>query len=229
MYAWWADVVKESITGDHTPVVKMHHRYGMILFIASEVMFFVAWFWAYFDQFFRHDDIEQYARVEFMGPTWPPTGVELFDPFHLPLFNTLILLTSGTTVTWAHHALIHNDRNGLKVGLWLTIALGALFTCRAGHRVLARRLRLSRQHLWRDLLHGDRLPRLPRAGRHDLPDRLLDPRLCRQPDAEAPPRFRVRRLVLALRRRGLAVPVCRHLCVGQLGRADRTTAKRGTA
>jgi len=129
MYAWWSDVVKESITGDHTPVVMMHHRYGMILFIASEVMFFVAWFWAYFDQFFRHDDTEQYARVDFMGPAWPPTGVELFDPFHLPLFNTLILLTSGTTVTWAHHALIHNDRNGLKVGLWLTIALGALFTC----------------------------------------------------------------------------------------------------
>jgi cytochrome c oxidase subunit 3 len=128
MYAWWADVVRESLTGDHTPVVKMHHRYGMILFIASEVMFFVAWFWAYFDQFFRHDDIEQYARVETMGATWPPIGVELFDPFHLPLFNTLILLTSGTTVTWAHHALIHNDRTGLKVGLWLTVILGALFT-----------------------------------------------------------------------------------------------------
>ncbi len=129
MYAWWSDVVHESVTGDHTPVVMMHHRYGMILFIASEVMFFVAWFWAYFDQFFRHDDVEQYSRVEFMGGSWPPSGVELFDPFHLPLFNTLILLTSGTTVTWAHHALIHNDKNGLKAGLWLTIALGALFTC----------------------------------------------------------------------------------------------------
>ncbi|MEO6015180.1 MAG: cytochrome c oxidase subunit 3 [Devosia sp.] len=129
MYAWWSDVVKESITGDHTPVVKMHHRYGMILFIASEIMFFVAWFWAYFDQFFRHDDVEQYSRVDFMGATWPPHGVELFDPFHLPLFNTLILLTSGTTVTWAHHALIHNDKQGLKAGLWLTIILGAMFTC----------------------------------------------------------------------------------------------------
>ncbi|MEQ1901008.1 MAG: cytochrome c oxidase subunit 3 [Devosia sp.] len=129
MYAWWSDVVHESVTGDHTPVVKMHHRYGMILFIASEVMFFVAWFWAYFDQFFRHGDTEQVARVEFMGPTWPPTGVELFDPFHLPLFNTLILLTSGTTVTWAHHALITGDRRSLKFGLWLTIILGALFTC----------------------------------------------------------------------------------------------------
>jgi cytochrome c oxidase subunit 3 len=129
MYAWWSDVVHESVSGDHTPVVKMHHRYGMILFIASEVMFFVAWFWAYFDQFFRHADIEQPTRVEVMGGSWPPVGVELFDPFHLPLFNTLILLTSGTTVTWAHHALITGDKKSLKFGLWLTIALGALFTC----------------------------------------------------------------------------------------------------
>src|SRR5688572_28427778 len=127
-YAWWSDVLREATHGDHTPVVQMHHRYGMILFIASEVMFFVAWFWAYFDQFFRHDDIEQYARVEFMGPTWPPYGIELFDPFHLPLFNTLILMNSATTVTWAHHALIHGDRKGLKAGLWLTVALGLLFT-----------------------------------------------------------------------------------------------------
>ncbi len=128
-YGWWSDVNKESNNGvDHTPVVQMHHRYGMILFIASEVMFFVAWFWAYFDGFFRLDDVEQYARVAATSGLWPPTGVELFDPFHLPLFNTLILLTSGTTVTWAHHALLENDREGLKWGLVLTIALGALFT-----------------------------------------------------------------------------------------------------
>ena len=129
MYAWWTDVVHEAQAGDHTPVVRMHHRYGMLLFIASEVMFFVAWFWAYFDQFLRRGDTEQYARVDFMGPTWPPQGIELFDPFHLPLFNTLLLLTSGTTVTWAHHALIHGDRKGLKWGLALTIVLGVLFTC----------------------------------------------------------------------------------------------------
>lgn len=129
MYAWWSDVVKESAAGDHTPVVQMHHRYGMMLFIASEVMFFVAWFWAYFDGFFRLDDVEQYARVAATGGIWPPTGVELFDPFHLPLFNTLILLTSGTTVTWAHHALLEGDRDGLRWGLVLTIALGVLFSC----------------------------------------------------------------------------------------------------
>jgi len=128
MYAWWSDVVKESVTGSHTPVVQMHHRYGMILFIASEVMLFVAFFWAYFDQFFRVDDIEQFTRVAVTGGAWPPTGIELFDPFHLPLFNTIILLTSGTTVTWAHHALLEGDRKGVKYGLWLTVALGILFS-----------------------------------------------------------------------------------------------------
>jgi cytochrome c oxidase subunit 3 len=129
MFAWWSDVVKEGAEGDHTPVVRMSHRYGMILFIASEVMFFVAWFWAYFDGFFNHASPEQYARVAALGTSWPPTGVELFNPFHLPLFNTLLLLTSGTTVTWAHHALIHNDRDGLRWGLVLTIVLGITFTC----------------------------------------------------------------------------------------------------
>ena len=127
-YAWWSDVIREGKAGDHTPVVMMHHRYGMILFIASEVMFFVAWFWAYFDGFFNQEAHEQYARIASMGTSWPPTGVELFDPFHLPLFNTLILLTSGTTVTWAHHALLHKDKRGLVWGLVITVLLGLLFT-----------------------------------------------------------------------------------------------------
>ncbi len=127
-FVWWADVIKEADSGDHTPVVQMHHRYGMILFIASEVMFFVAWFWAYFDGFFRVDDIEQFARVAATGGQWPPVGIEIFDPWHLPLFNTMLLLASGTAVTWAHHALLEDDRKGLKWGLLLTILLGALFT-----------------------------------------------------------------------------------------------------
>ena len=104
----------EAETGDHTRVVQISHRYGMILFIASEVMFFVAWFWAFFDASLFTGEAIQYARVEFTGGHWPPKGIEVFDPWHLPLLNTLILLTSGTTVTWAHHALLHNDRKGLK-------------------------------------------------------------------------------------------------------------------
>jgi cytochrome c oxidase subunit III len=128
MYAWWADVVREAQAGDHTRVVQMHHRYGMILFIASEVMFFVAWFWAYFDAAFYTGEAIQYSRSELTGGQWPPKGIAVFNPFELPLFNTLILLTSGTTVTWAHHALLHGDRDGLKKGLWATVALGILFS-----------------------------------------------------------------------------------------------------
>ncbi len=128
MAGWWADVINEAHAGDHTRVVQIHHRYGMIMFIASEVMFFVAWFWAYFDASLYANEAIQYARVEKLGGQWPPAGIEVFNPWHLPLLNTLILLTSGTTVTWAHHALLHNDREGLKQGLWLTIILGALFT-----------------------------------------------------------------------------------------------------
>jgi cytochrome c oxidase subunit 3 len=128
MYAWWADVIAEAHGGDHTRVVQIHLRYGMILFIASEVMFFVAWFWAFFDASLFADEAQQVARVEFTGGQWPPEGVQVFDPWHLPLLNTLILLTSGTTVTWAHHALLHNDRQGLIRGLALTVLLGALFT-----------------------------------------------------------------------------------------------------
>ncbi len=128
MYAWWVDVIREANEGHHTRVVQLHLRYGMIMFIASEVMFFVAWFWAFFDASLFAGEAQQVARVEHTGGHWPPDGVEVFNPWHLPLLNTLILLTSGTTVTWAHHALLHNDREGLKWGLILTIVLGAFFT-----------------------------------------------------------------------------------------------------
>ena len=121
-YGWWSKVVNEANGGDHTPIVQLHLRYGMILFIASEVMFFVAWFWAFFNAALFP------SHVEAVGGVWPPAGIEVLDPFVFPLLNTLILLLSGTTVTWAHHSLIHNDREGLKNGLWLTILLGLTFS-----------------------------------------------------------------------------------------------------
>jgi cytochrome c oxidase subunit III len=137
-YFWWADVVKEAHAGDHTPVVQLHLRYGMILFIASEVMFFVGWFWAWFDFSLFPVALEVKDGVVSIieGPNsithaagvWPPKGLEVIDAFHFPLLNTLILLCSGTTITWAHHALLHGDREGLKKGLWLTIILGAIFS-----------------------------------------------------------------------------------------------------
>ncbi|MBZ9654233.1 cytochrome c oxidase subunit 3 [Phyllobacterium lublinensis] len=128
MYGWWSDTIKESKQGHHTRVVSLHLRYGMIMFIASEVMFFVAWFWAFFDASLFPGEVQQVARTAFTGGVWPPKGVEVLDPLHLPLYNTIILLLSGTTVTWAHHALIHNDRKGLVTGLTLTVLLGILFS-----------------------------------------------------------------------------------------------------
>ena len=137
-FSWWSDVINEAHAGDHTPVVQLHLRYGMILFIASEVMFFVGWFWAWFDfsLFPVPVEIVDGAVTSLFGQEgavaasiWPPKGIHVIDAFSLPLLNTLILLCSGTTITWAHHSLIHGDREGLKKGLWLTIILGLTFSC----------------------------------------------------------------------------------------------------
>ena len=157
MWMWWRDVIREAHKGDHTPVVRLHLRYGMIMFIASEVMFFVAWFWAYFDASLFPAAVEalpvtgtdgtvsqgremigMVQRNQLTGGHWPPkptgdgTFTATFNPWGLPLVNTLILLLSGTTVTWAHHALLENNRKGLIWGLTLTVILGILFTaCQA--------------------------------------------------------------------------------------------------
>ena len=153
MFSWWANVITEAHQGFHTPVVQLHLRYGMILFIASEVMFFVGWFWAFFDFSLFPAPVAYdmathttslIADAAATASTWPPKGIEVINAFKFPLLNTIILLTSGTTVTWAHHALIHGQRGGEKTGLWgllgvgnrdgvlkglwLTIVLGLLFS-----------------------------------------------------------------------------------------------------
>ena len=118
MFVWWRDVIHEAtFQGYHTPVVQIGLRYGMALFIASEVMFFVAFFWAFFS-----------SSLFPVGGVWPPKGIHPFDPFDFPFLNTLILLLSGTTVTWAHHSLLEDDRNGLIRGLASRCFLGLCFT-----------------------------------------------------------------------------------------------------
>ncbi|MGH1368632.1 MAG: cytochrome c oxidase subunit 3 [Maritimibacter sp.] len=125
MFAWWSQVVEEGQTGDHTKVVQIGLRYGVILFIMSEVMFFVAWFWS----FFKHAMYPMTEGSPAIDGVWPPVGIETFDPWHLPLINTLILLLSGAAATWAHHALAHeNNRRDLVTGLAVAVGLGALFT-----------------------------------------------------------------------------------------------------
>ncbi len=150
MVAWWRDVIKESLTGENTSlVVRLGLRYGMVLFIASEVMFFVAWFWAFFGAALFPGALEPVTladgsqmtnlqgnpaylgndgRLHYTGDVWPPRGVVPLDPWALPLLNTLILLLSGTTVTWAHHAVQTGNQRGLVNGLILTIVLGVMFT-----------------------------------------------------------------------------------------------------
>ncbi len=121
MFLWWRDVVREAtFEGHHTPIVQIGLRYGMALFIASEVMFFAAFFWAFFNA--------SLYPTEATGFQWPPAGIEPFDPFEVPLLNTLILLLSGCTVTWAHHELRKGNQRGTVLGLIVTILLGVTFT-----------------------------------------------------------------------------------------------------
>ena len=133
-FGWWADVIKESQAGDHTPVVSIGLRYGMMLFIASEIMFFAAFFWMFFEMAVFNEarahipEISGWADTAKAWSTWPPKGIETLDAWQLPLLNTVILLLSGTTVTWAHHALQVGDRKAAKLGLVITVVLGALFT-----------------------------------------------------------------------------------------------------
>ncbi|MFK7875730.1 MAG: cytochrome c oxidase subunit 3 [Paracoccaceae bacterium] len=122
MFGWWSEVVVESHIGDHTPVVRIGLRYGFILFIMSEIMFFAAWFWS----FFKHViyPMETYAGTEYVAPAIYPV-----DALHLPLINTLVLLLSGCAVTWAHHVIVHGGpRKDIVMGLAVGIGLGVFFT-----------------------------------------------------------------------------------------------------
>jgi cytochrome c oxidase subunit 3 len=125
MFMWWREVLREShVPGLHSPVVRLGLRYGMTLFISSEVMFFVGFFWAFF-----HYAIYPQHVANAPSPMWPPAGIHTFDPFRIPFLNTMILLLSGCTVTWAHHALLVGHRRHLIMGLGITVLLGLSFSC----------------------------------------------------------------------------------------------------
>jgi len=150
MAGWWRDVARESLTGENTStVVRIGLRYGVVLFIVSEVMFFVAWFWAFFAWALFPDagsavelangelmldadgniaQLMNNAKAHAFNGNPLPEGVEPLSPWGLPLVNTLILLLSGTTVTWAHHALQVGDRDGFKMGMIVTVVLGIIFS-----------------------------------------------------------------------------------------------------
>jgi cytochrome c oxidase subunit 3 len=121
MYVWWRDIIREgTYEGHHTRVVQLGLRYGMMLFIVSEVMFFVAFFWAFF-----HSSLAPTVEI---GAMWPPKGIQVLNPWEVPFLNTLILLSSGASVTWAHHAILAGEKAEASLALIVTVILAALFT-----------------------------------------------------------------------------------------------------
>nr|ADT62141.1 cytochrome oxidase subunit 3 [Isoetes engelmannii] len=121
MFLWWRDVIRESThEGHHTKMVQLGLRYGFILFIVSEVMFFLAFFWAFF-----HSSLAPTVEI---GAIWPPKGIEVLDPWGIPFLNTLILLSSGAAVTWAHHAILAGFKREAVYALVVTIWLALVFT-----------------------------------------------------------------------------------------------------
>jgi len=130
MFFWWKDILFETVKENvHNGITEVGLRFGMSLFIASEVMFFVAFFWAFFDVSLYPHELNQPLRLEYTGSQWPPVGVEPIPAFDLPFMMTMILLLSGCTVTWAHHALLEGKNKDVILGLGLSAGLGAIFLC----------------------------------------------------------------------------------------------------
>nr|APX40647.1 cytochrome c oxidase subunit 3 [Crioceris asparagi] len=129
MYLWWRDITREgTFLGFHTFKVTLGLRWGMILFIVSEIFFFISFFWGFF-----HSSLA--PSIE-LGVTWPPNEIMTFNPMEIPLLNTLILLTSGLTVTWAHHSLMENNYSQTIQGLAMTVLLGIYFTILQGYEYM---------------------------------------------------------------------------------------------
>lgn len=121
MYTWLRDIVREAVyEGQHTLQVQWGLRNGMLLFIVSEIMFFFSFFWAFF-----HSAL---APTPEIGSLWPPLGIQTINAWEVPLLNTIILLSSGATITWAHHAIIYGDRKNAILSLIITITLAIFFT-----------------------------------------------------------------------------------------------------
>nr|YP_010478314.1 cytochrome c oxidase subunit III [Nesophrosyne sp. 17 GMB-2012]UVI59758.1 cytochrome c oxidase subunit III [Nesophrosyne sp. 17 GMB-2012] len=121
MIQWWRDVIREStFQGLHTKKVIAGMKWGMMLFIASEILFFSSFFWAFF-----HSSLCPTIEV---GMQWPPLGIKSFNPLSIPLLNTLILLSSGVSITWAHNAITNNNLTQAKQSLWITMILAVYFT-----------------------------------------------------------------------------------------------------
>jgi cytochrome c oxidase subunit 3 len=118
-FMWWKDFLRESMVGYHTHKLEISLRVGMLLFILSEVFFFVSFFWAFYDASLS-------PTIE-LGLNWPPKGISPLSVYSVPLLNTVILLTRGITVTWAHHSIINNSFTKRFTSLFFTVVLGVYF------------------------------------------------------------------------------------------------------
>lgn len=119
IFLWWRDVIRERIIGFHTSKLELSFRFGILWFIASEIFFFISFFWAFYDS--------RLAPSVDIGLSWPPIGVAPLRVYSVPLLNTVILLSSGVTVTWSHHALINNFYSSSVYSLLITVILGVYF------------------------------------------------------------------------------------------------------
>ncbi|HJK87453.1 MAG TPA: cytochrome c oxidase subunit 3 [Candidatus Megaira endosymbiont of Hartmannula sinica] len=129
VYGWWSDVIKEGLSRHHTKIVRKGLSIGMSLFILSEIMFFFAFFFSYFSaSLFPVGIFDETGLWATKQGIWPPKGIILINPWDIPLVNTLILLLSGTTVTWAHYAINEYNKEDTKSALIITIILGFVFS-----------------------------------------------------------------------------------------------------
>ena len=122
---WFKDIIREAtFQGYHTKVTVTGLKIGFLLFIVSEILFFFSFFWAFF-----HSSLSPSVEI---GIIWPPVDINVLNPFSVPLLNTALLLSSGATVTWAHHSIVSGQKNEAIKGLSLTVLLGTLFTILQG-------------------------------------------------------------------------------------------------
>lgn len=129
MFVWWRDIIREgTFEGQHTKQVQDGLKMGMLLFIVSEIMFFFAFFWGFFHSSFNPSQA--------IGGVWPPMGLAVLDPWAIPLLNTIILLTSGATITVCHHSIVAGMKQQAAISLEITIVLAIIFTALQGYEYL---------------------------------------------------------------------------------------------
>nr|BCR02923.1 cytochrome oxidase subunit 3 [Riccardoella reaumuri] len=118
---WWKDIIRESLSqGAHHMMIIKGLKMGMILFITSEVFFFISFFWAYF-----HSMLSPTMEI---GAIWPPMNINLFNPMNVPLLNTIILISSGVSITWSHHSMMKMNKKESIISMFMTIMLGLTFS-----------------------------------------------------------------------------------------------------